>query len=163
MQNNEGLIEPDAALIQFAAGLPITIRNVVLPRCAIAVDLLEGRPGQDFLETFKSVLNCKRPTERPYKVALLCGVMEFALEHEAGDQAWLEKLAAEHPENDYFARMALQAPLKDKHWQIAREQFAELRSGILSSPALRAWQNYLMVKYPARIPSFPLPDHLKPD
>ncbi|MCW5703874.1 MAG: hypothetical protein KIT82_14985 [Bradyrhizobium sp.] len=154
MQDNEEVVEPDAILLQFAAELPITIKNVVLPRCCSGLGLLEGRPGQDFFETLRSTLKCERHRERPWKVAILCGVMELALEHEEGDQAWLSELAAKYPEDETFAHMALQAPLKDKHWQLAREEFAQLRAGILSSQALRAWQMYLMAKYPTRIPSF---------
>jgi len=44
--------EPDATLIDFAVGLPITIRSVALRD---ALDLIEGKPGQDFLETFRSM------------------------------------------------------------------------------------------------------------
>jgi hypothetical protein len=147
MQEND-INEPDTIFIRFAAGLPITVQSVVLARCCIGLGLLEARPGQDHLATLRSALGADTQIVRPYKVALLSGIMELALEHEEGDPAYLSKLAKDHPDVDSFERMALQAPLKDKHWQIAREQFAELRAGILSSQALRAWQKYLMVKYP---------------
>lgn len=147
--------EPDAILIEFAAQLPITIKDVVLPCCCMAFDKLSGTRGQDYFETFCSLLASDQHVVRPYKVAVLCGAMELALEREAGADSYLEKLAKEHPGETTFARMALQAPLKDKHWQQAREQFADLRSAVLSSQALKAWQHYLMVKNPIRLPSFP--------
>jgi hypothetical protein len=120
----------------------------------MALDLIEGKPGH-FPETFRSTLSSDSQIVRPYKVALLSGVMELALEHEQGGAELYQKLSKENPGTESFERMALQAPLKDRHWQASREQFSELRAGPLSSQTLRAWQNYLMVKYPAQIPSIP--------
>lgn len=127
-------------LREFGLGLPTTMRDVVLARCCMGFGLLEGKANQDIPGDFAKALSGIDTIEAGYRCAAWCGVMELALFDEPNENGWIDKLAAEHPGNDTFTRMALQQPLKRKHWQDAAAQFHDLRQGVLSPEALRLWQ-----------------------
>ena len=144
------MTEPNEILFDFLERLPITIKEVVLARTCMAFGKLGLEPEQDLMATLRTVAG-HSPTDLPFRISALCGAVELALIHEQNDEDIYKRLSAEHPESELFAKMALQAPLKDKHWQSSVESFALLRSGPLSAPALRAWLFHLRAKHPIRI------------
>jgi len=146
---------PADILKEYAASLPTTISGVILASCAIAFGRLEERSGQDFLGTFNSILDEVDGHDRCYRCALVCGAMELALQRSerVDDEELFTSLAEKH-DSELFKTMALQAPLRKRHWQDAAERFESLRQGDLSARNLRRWLEKWMVENPPRIPGF---------
>lgn len=139
----------DVVLIDYVEGLPTTIKDVVLARCCMAFDKLEFGHDENLLALFTSII---QPAGRAspigiiYECAKMIGVISLALETGTLDYEAFYRHLHEQTGGQMFNEMSLRAPLADKHWQAAREQFQSLLEGPLSPPSLRSWQDQLMVK-----------------
>lgn len=138
--------QPDAVLLIFVDGLPDTIRDIIIPQACIAYGRFEARPGFDYRAAFAELLRTRDDSWRMFDVARMVGVIETLLIIDPLHRTLHEKLAAEHQDVEFFAVSALQAPLKEKHYERARDDFHLLREGPLSPSALRLWWLHLQAE-----------------
>ena len=142
--------EPDEILKSFVHGLPTTIREVIHAQCCIAFDHFEAKPGFDFSSAFDELIDQSkkgRETWRALQVAKMLGVIDVLLVPDPLFREVHEKLAEEHDE-PFFAEMALRAPLRERHFERARQEYLELRDGPLAPETLRTWWNILQARNP---------------
>jgi hypothetical protein len=131
---------PRDVLIDFLGALPTTIKENVLALCLMAFDAYPyGDPSLDLLALVPATLDARYPALAGHRCAMLSAVIEVALAEEAHSQGEFYTQMAKEDDAEIFAKMAAQAPLKERHSERARRQFAELRDGPLSPRALRAW------------------------
>jgi len=139
----------DQILAEFARRLPPTIRDVVLARCVLPfrfpLDRLRQEPMLDlFLETLAD-----DNVHVAARIAMVCGVMELALETDPWMVEFKQDLATDVG-GEFFQTEALRAPMQERHFDQERDKFAALRAGPLSSHALRLWQNKLAAEQSVR-------------
>ncbi|BAV45284.1 Peptidase M23B [Mesorhizobium loti] len=139
MPDNDRPTPPDERLIEFLDGLPVTIRDGVLFRCCF------GLEAGDFAElgtidnlTILKVFLDEHPRHRGYRCAQLIGVLEIVLVPPKGNEELNQKIY-EETGHEAFRDAAIRAPLNERHFELARQQFAELRRTSLSPEVLSLW------------------------
>lgn len=131
--------DPSDVLLKFVARLPTTIRYVILARCCMAFGRLHVTQRQDLLATFRAILTTPVGEQRAYVCAMMTSVVELALHHNGADsQASLVRLLSESPAGQAFGSFDPEAPLVQKHWEAAREDFQALRRSELGTPSLHS-------------------------
>jgi hypothetical protein len=141
--------DPKAVLVEFADGLPDTIRDTILARCNLAFgqgDRMRSGLAEDQREIFRSLFSARHAIARGYEIGKICGVMDLAVQPDEDLEEVTVALAADYPEVKSFQRTALQAPLKTRHFEQACARFRELRQGNLSPESLHQWQLLLIRK-----------------
>jgi hypothetical protein len=132
-----GSPSPDEALLDFVGRLPAAMRDLVLARCCMAFDRLHLTPKQDLLATFRAILMTPDGDARAYMCAKMSAVVELAL-REDGEavQAAIARASFETAGPDRCDGISLQAPLTQKDWDTARDEFLALRAHALSIKSL---------------------------
>jgi hypothetical protein len=74
---------------------------------------------------------------------MLAGVVELALETPKGDEQYYREMWEQHGVEP-FQKMALQAPLRDRHYQTARDDFRKLRESRLNARTLYLWNSFVV-------------------
>jgi hypothetical protein len=124
-------------VLQFVERLPTTIRDVILARFCMAFGRLQPAANQDLSATFRSILLMPGCEGRAYACARVVAVLELVLhEDSVCIQAALARELAETTGFRRFSSIDLGAPLPQKHWQHAREEFLALRRTSLSVDSL---------------------------
>jgi hypothetical protein len=127
----------DEALLHFIERLPTTIRDIILARCCMAFERLHFTPNQDLFRTFRAILMAPQGKARVYTCAKMAAVVELALyEYGEGDQESIASELLEATGSHRFKNNGLEAPLAQRHWQAACEDFHSLRQGALGAKSL---------------------------
>jgi hypothetical protein len=141
-------MSPRDLILAYLGEVPITIREWLQAMCLIVFDALPMDPdmrSEDYMPLIEGLLSADAPFEA-YKVAMMAAVIETALVERNIDEEEFYRGLAERTGSPFFAKMSVQAPLKERHLAAARTQFAELRAGPLSPTALRLWSDTSMAK-----------------
>jgi hypothetical protein len=128
---------PDHVLMRFVERLPTTIRDVILARCCMAFGRLQ-RPNQDLVGTFRSILTAPSGEARAYMCAKMVAVVELALHADVDSRDPHDDESADAATPHPFWNAALKAPLIQKHWRAARNEFLSLRKDMLSVDSFQA-------------------------
>jgi hypothetical protein len=128
---------PDEVLLHFIDRLPTTIRDVILARCCMAFERLDFTRNQDLSGTFRAILVAPRGKVAVYRCAKMAAVVELALYEygEADTNSIVSELHATTGSHR-FDENSLKAPLAQRHWQAAYDEFLSLRGGALSTRSL---------------------------
>lgn len=129
---------PDEVLLHFIERLPTTIRDIVLARCCKAFGRLQLIPNQDLFATFRAILREAEDEARAYSCAKMIAVVELALQDDGWRcEAAFDRDLCEATGARRFSTIDLQAPLAQKLWQAAQNEFTALRGGPLSIGSLQ--------------------------
>lgn len=144
--------EPDDALLAFLEKLPLTIKGSVFAGGLSCALRLLGYEAFEVMMNLENLVPLLRKTlkegyaeQRACKCAMIIGVVEFSLEHPEGDKEFYEKLWKKYGDT-LFRDTALRAPLRDRHFAGANEEFRSLRETDLSARFLQLWQDCLRAK-----------------
>lgn len=127
---------PDLTLLHFIERLPTTIREVVLARCCQAFGRLQLRAHQDLFATFRAIVLVPDLELRAYACAKMAAVLELALHDEFAESHSTLAQELDTAAGRQVGSLDLQTPLAQKHWRVAREEFAALRRDGLAVDAL---------------------------
>jgi len=153
MEWPEGVPEPDDALLSFLEKLPPTIKDSVFaggPSSALRMLGYGGPSGLDLIMDFPNMAShvrtaLKEATDPACLCVMMIGAVEFALEHPEGDEEHYKELFEEYGV-PVFRDIALRAPLRDRHFEAAREEFRSLRKTVLSAGFVRIWDSFLRAR-----------------
>lgn len=136
---------PNEALFSFIESLPLTIREKVSYRL---LDLFSAS-GSDAAAGVRALLFTDSPNRQAKAAILVSGALDYVLSDTmTGGDADILAMIGEEEDSAFLKGLAAQAPLAERHFQVAQSAWKSLRAGALSAEALRRFQEQQWARTP---------------
>jgi hypothetical protein len=134
--------DPKAIILEFLGNLPATISEHILSLCLMGFEVYPiDDEAPDLLKLIPALMETRVPSLEGYKCAMVASVIDVALADPGFDSEKFFQELSDNTGSMVFSRAAAQAPLKKRHIEAARMEFARLREGPLSVGSLRDWSS----------------------
>lgn len=118
-------------ILTFFDGLPVQIREVLIPQVAAHFDEEAVMPEANPRAIIEARLKTGFPLGNLQGVTMVCGILDYAFGKPRSSNAFLEKLGGEIG-SETLESLGRQAPLRDAFMDRAAKEWKKLRAGPLS-------------------------------